>query len=129
MRTIVTTMKSLRPFEIEVLRILLAEVLTDVQWAEVENYSGKAVYEYTGSGYFLTLPISDLPQTRRTFSEPAVAGEAEGVNCGFVAYLENGNVLLECHSWGEIDVPEGFRELNVQVSTPDVRRVGGPWSS
>ena len=122
-------MSSLRQFEIEVLRILLAEVLTDDQWAEVEHYSGKVVYEYTGSGYLLTLPLSNLPPAPRTFSEPAVAGEAGPVRCGFVAYLEDGNVVLECHTWGEIDVPEGFRDLNVSVNTPDVIRVGGPWSS
>lgn len=37
--------------------------------------------------------------------------------CGFVIFLENGELLFECHTWGEVDLSESFREMNVQIST------------
>lgn len=120
-------MGALREFEIEALRILLAGVVTKEQLAEIETHSGPVGYEYTGSGYYLTVPQLHLPPGRRTCSEPAVTGEAGDVRCGFVAFLDDGNLVLECHSWGEVDVPDGFRELDVRVNVAEVVKIGGQW--
>jgi len=35
-----------------------------------------------------------------------------------VVFLGEGALTLECHTWGAVDVPGDFRELNVSVSTP-----------
>jgi hypothetical protein len=117
---------ALRKFEIEALRLLLAGIVTDNQLSEIEHYTGPVVYEYTGSGYYLTLERQNLPEGDRTCSEPAVVGDAGPIRCGFIAYLENGSLVLECHTWGNIDVPDGFRDLDVRISTPETLRVGGP---
>lgn len=110
-------MGALRQFENKALRILLGY-----------EYTGSGYHlTYTGSGYHLTVPQLHLPPGRRTCSEPAVIGEAGNVRCGFVAFLDNGNLVLECHTWGAIDVPEGFRELEARVNVAEVMKVGGPW--
>lgn len=73
-------------------------------------------YEYTGSGYFLTVADPGLPLERQTLCDPPVAGEADGIQAGFVAYVGDHEFTLECHTWGEVDVPEDFRERAVRVS-------------
>ena len=47
-----------------------------------------------------------------------MAGVAGQIQAGFVVYLGDGELTLECHTWGEIDVPNNFRDMAVQVKTP-----------
>jgi hypothetical protein len=117
---------ALKQFEIEALRLLLAGIVTDSQFSAIEQYAGPVVYEYTGSGYYLTIEHQNFVGGRRTCSEPAVVGEAGPIRCGFIAFLDNGSLVLECHTWGDIDVPDGFRDLDVHIGTPEALRVGGP---
>jgi len=42
--------------------------------------------------------------------EPIVVGEAEGVDCGLVVFVEDGELCLECHSWGDAPVPTDIRQ-------------------
>ena len=48
-------------------------------------------------------------------SKPTLMGEAEGIECGFVVFIGNRELTIECHSWGELNVPDDFRNKNVQV--------------
>ena len=89
-------------------------------------------YEYTGSGYFLTVKHPGLPADRRTLSDPFVVGIAGDVRAGFVVFLGDGELTLECHTWGELDVPADFRQRQVNVSTAPTNVVdlrGQHWSS
>jgi hypothetical protein len=82
-------------------------------------------YEYSGSGYFLTIAHPSLPAERKVCSQPIVMGRAEGVDCGFLLFIQDGKLLMECHTWGAKDVPEGFRDKDVQVDIADnVVRIG-----
>ena len=74
-------------------------------------------YEYSGCGYFLTVKHPQLPSGRRSLSDPLVAGSAGQVQAGFVVYLGDCELTLECHTWGEFDVPEDFRDLPVEISS------------
>jgi hypothetical protein len=38
------------------------------------------------------------------------------VTCGFIIFIENGRLTIECHPWGDPDVPEDFRDKDVQVA-------------
>jgi hypothetical protein len=116
-------MLALRNFEIEVIRLLGKSTLDKSQLDSLADLTGSAEYEYTGSGYYLTLRAPTLPDVRATLSRPSVMGEADGSKCGFVVFIEHGKLVLECHAWRAIDVPDEFRERNVVISMPEVNYV------
>lgn len=93
--------------------VLPAELLPTVIAAEKTDR-----YEYTGSGYFVTVVHPGLPVARRSLSEPPGAGMAANIQAGFVVYLGDGELTLECHTWGDVDIPESFREMSVLIKTP-----------
>jgi hypothetical protein len=109
-------MHTLRKFEIDVIRLLANSALNKSQLDGLASFTGSAEYEYTGSGYFLTVRMPMLPDIQCRLSRPFVVGEADGIECGFVVFLEHGELTLECHSWSAVDVPADFRERNVVPS-------------
>ncbi len=108
-------MKVLKNYERKVLSLLVSNVLPPDQLNEVLQNAEFVDYEYTGSGYYLEIHHAFLPKERIVCSEPTVMGEADGIVCGFVVFIDNSKLTIECHSWGEINVPEGFRDKDVQV--------------
>ena len=73
-------------------------------------------YDYTGSGYFLTIRHPSLPAERVVCHTPKLTGCADGITSGFVIFIEDGELTIECHSWGDVDVPEWFRGRDVQIA-------------
>ena len=116
-------MAAFRDFEIQAIRILADGVLTDRQLSALEQVAAPSRYEYTGSGYFLSVAHPELPSEPQTLSYPDVVGESGEITCGFVAFLGGNELTLECHTWGSIDVPDNFRELPVCVGTPPINAV------
>jgi hypothetical protein len=116
-----------RNFELEAIQILSEGVLTPEQISLLREHAGQSDYEYTGSGYFISIVHPLLPEQEQTLSSPAVVGQAGAVQAGFVLFISNHKLTLECHTWGEIDVPDHFREESVTISAPPVTRMGGPW--
>jgi hypothetical protein len=108
-----------KDFEIKVLQILITNKLSTQKLNEIIQTAEFVSYEYTGSGYFLTVRHSNLLVERQVFSDPIVIGEVNKISCGFVVFLENKEMTLECHSWGEIDVPEDFRNKKVEIKITD----------
>lgn len=109
-------MSIFKEYEKKALRLLTAGVLSSER-LEALLIEGKFVgYDYTGSGYFLTVRHAGLPEERVVCDRPLLTGRADGVGCGFVVFIERGELTIECHSWGEIAVPEGFRERDVLVA-------------
>ena len=106
-----------REFEIEALRLLLkpklGETAVDILICEAEFVS----YEYSGCGYFFSVKHPSLPNKRIICSEPSVIGRAGGVQSGFLVFIENGELMLECYTLSEVDVPENFRDGDVSIST------------
>lgn len=116
-------MPAFRDFEMDAIRLMAAGVLTEAQLRAVKEADKPCRYNYTGSGYFLTVAHASLPTEQRTLSDPPVVGNAGEVQAGFVVFLGDQEVTMECHTWGAIDVPEDFREQRVLVSTPPVNFV------
>lgn len=106
----------LKNFEKEVLRLLTSDVLSPAQIDSVIQDGEGFSYEYTGSGYFLTIRHPTIPRNRFVCTLPHVIGEAEGIVCGFVVFIESGEVTIECHSWGELEVPAEFRIKDVKIT-------------
>lgn len=113
-------MAAFRSFEVEAIRLMAESVLPEPLLSSVLAVSEPDRYEYTGCGYYLTVKHPSLPLARRSLSEPPVAGVAGEVQAGFVVYLGDGELTLECHTWGAVDVPADFRELEVKIQTPPV---------
>lgn len=116
-------MSVLRDFELQAIRLMAADTLSADQLAALGEIPIPARYEYTGAGYFLTVHHPLLPQKQQTLSSPAVAGDSGDVRCGFVVFLGDHELVLECHTWGEVDVPADMREREVTISTPPVNVV------
>jgi len=108
-------MEILKDYEKKVLGLLVSDVLSAEQLNSIVRDSELVGYEYTGSGYFLKIRHWLLPKERIVCSEPTVIGEANNIICGFVVFIENSELVIECHSWGELEVTEDFRNKDVQV--------------
>ena len=114
-------MSAFRDFELQAIHLMADDALCGEQLALLREIEAPSEYRYTGSGYYLTVTHPVLPQNPRTLSEPAVVGTSGDIQCGFVVHLDGGGVLvLECHTWGAVDVPEDMRDRNVQIRTPPV---------
>jgi hypothetical protein len=109
-------MAAFRPFEIEAIRLMAEGVLSPAQLELLAQLAEPLRYEYTGCGYFLTVAHASLLSHRCTLSQPAVVGTAGEVQAGFVVFLAENELTLECHTWGALDVPEDFRDRSVEIS-------------
>ena len=119
-------MSAFREFELEAIQLMAGDALSAEQLAVLRQIESPAKYEYTGSGYYLTVKHPLLPSKRRTLSEPSVVGDSGDIRCGFAVHLDgNGELVLECHTWGAVDVPQDMRERDVKVSTPPVQFFDG----
>ena len=110
-------MESLQEFEIEVIEKLTANILNPEQIGEIlKNYEAVGI-EFTGAGYFLSIKHSEIPKEKFTCSDPILIGHTEGdIICGFVIFIENHQLTLECHEWGAADIPSDFRDRAVKIS-------------
>ncbi len=86
-----------------------AELLDKIFDCKVDSY------DYTGAGYYLTFKNNKLSATRKVFRTPILMGEANGIQSGFVVFIERHRLILECHAWGEIIIPADFRERSVTI--------------
>lgn len=105
----------MKDYERIVLKILLSGKFPADQIDVINRECEFVGYEYTGSGYFLKIRHPLFPTERMVLHEPIVMGEADGQTCGFVVFIEKNELVLECHSWGEIEVSENFRASYVQI--------------
>ena len=105
-------------FEVKAIRILASGILSDDQLEGLKRLKAPARYEYTGCGYFLTVVDPELPAERRTLSLPPIIGTADDVVSGFIVFLGEHELILECHAWGTVDVPDDFRQRDVLIQEP-----------
>ncbi|MEH6740647.1 MAG: hypothetical protein V7695_19200 [Sulfitobacter sp.] len=108
-------MSVLKSFEKNVIELLATDVLTARLVDEVCSHGKLVGLDFTGKGYFLTLSSNDLPVERLVLDKPIVNGEVGELLTGFVVFVENNELTLECFSYGEI-VPDNYRDLSVTVS-------------
>jgi hypothetical protein len=43
-------------------------------------------------------------------------GESSGIKSGFIVFIENHELVLECHAWGADAVPDTYRDENVRIT-------------
>ena len=106
-------MTALFPFEAEAIRLMVGDELASEVLDSVLSVDD-AAYNYTGWGYFLSVKHPGLP-SERSIPGPAVVGVGGDVLAGFVVFIENNELTLECHGYGDVAVPADFRERDVKV--------------
>lgn len=109
-------MSHFRPHELEVLRLLVAPALGGEAVDAISRDSVFVGLKHTGVGYFLTVRHASLPAVRTVYSEPMLTGRSGEVHSGFVVFLEDGELTLECYSWGDDQIPESYRDELVEIS-------------
>jgi hypothetical protein len=104
-------------FEREVVRLLLHPHMSPEQVEDLLDSASFVSCEHTDAGYFLTVSHHTLPHSRVVCSQPTILGRAQDIECGFVVFLEGGELTLECHSWGDAPLPADLRERPVAIQT------------
>jgi hypothetical protein len=113
-------MEILKDYEKKVLSLLVSDVIPSDKLNDIVRDSELVGYEYTGCGYFLDVSHPFLSKNRIVCDRPIVIGEADGITCGFIVFIENNQLTIECHSWGETDVTEDFRDKGVRVKAVSI---------
>ena len=104
----------LTKYEIEVFNLMLSDKFSNEELNSILN-SPITGYDFTGAGYFLELTNDILPKDRKTISVPTLFGQADNFEVGFLIFIENSKLILECHSWGEENPPETIREKTIAI--------------
>lgn len=110
-------MNGIAEFEKQVIRRLCGAHVSSSLLEELFEMPG-VDYEYSGAGYFLTFSHSELPVKRIVCDKPDMLGQWNGIDAGFVVFLENNELTLECHTLGSNEIPDNYREQPVKVSSP-----------
>jgi hypothetical protein len=109
-----------REYEVLALRRLVAPHLGDRVADAIVREARLVKYDHTGVGYFLTVAHPSIPSERLTCDKPIIEGRVNDTSCGFIAFLERGELTLECFTFGHDTVPETIRELDVAISQEPV---------
>jgi hypothetical protein len=105
----------LSKYEIKVLNRMLSVEYNNQELVIILN-SLITGYDYTSAGYFLELTNDILSKDRRTISEPTLFGRADNFEVGFLIFIENSKLILECHCWGNSNLPETIRDCPIDIS-------------
>ena len=106
-------------YERAVMKILLGAHMSADRVRDLLDSAEPISCEHTGVGYFLTVQHPTLRTGRAVYEEPLVTGTAEDISCGFVVFLEDRQLTLECHSWGDSPIPTDIRERRIEVAAGD----------
>ena len=108
-----------KEFEKEIIR-LLCEPHLDKKLIDKICDMKSSDYDYSGCGYFIFYKHPDLPKRRIVCSKPNLLGEWSSIESGFVIFIEDHEIMFECYTNGETEVPENYRQKNIQVSRLDI---------
>ena len=103
-----------RDFEKEAIRLMIGRAIARETLERVLSVNDVA-FEPTGYGYYITVADPGLAEGRSVFDSPLIKGTGNGVEVGFVVFIENKELTFECHGWGD-PVPENFRQGKVVIS-------------
>lgn len=102
-------------YEIAALEFLTETVLSRSLRSRLNSEARLIRCDYSGSGYLLTVRHDDLPLERTVCDHPFVTGTVNGLHTGFVVFLQDHELTLDCHTYGEA-LPDGFRDMDVSVA-------------
>lgn len=110
-------MTILKKHEEIVLDHLVADHFSPEVLNEIKNNGIDSNYETTENGYFFTIKHNKIPIERIVCDKPMLIGESNGIETGFVVFIENGEITIECHGWGDQDIPREYRNEKIKIRT------------
>ena len=110
-------MRALRDFEVEAIRLLAGSSLSPAALNAIFEAHELSRYEYTGCGYFATVPVPLELAESLMLCEPQVTGTLGETVCSFVLHLSKDEVTLECEQCCGPDAAPDFREGAVVVAS------------
>jgi hypothetical protein len=111
----------LTQFETEVLQYLLQNRLEQSEWQALVNNYQITNYDFTGAGYFLDIVCSSIKFEKETIDCPIVIGTVNDLEVGFLLFVEENNITIECHGWSDENLPENIRNLEVSITIDEKR--------
>ena len=105
------------PYEREVINLLCSDIVSSVLLQEVINFPESIECEFTGEGYYLDLVHKGLPNERVVCDKPNIIGRCQDQEIGFIVFIENGVLCLECYNYSNKIVPESLRYGTVEITT------------
>jgi hypothetical protein len=109
-------MKLFREFEKQVLRLLVTPQLGADAVEAIERDAELVNFDHSGVGYFLTVSHPRITTGRVVCNKPMITGRFHSTLCGFIVFIENGELTLECYAFGDDTVPKDIRDLEIVVS-------------
>ncbi|CAA0097225.1 Uncharacterised protein [BD1-7 clade bacterium] len=101
----------MKDFEREIINELLSGVESEA--IEFSDQVAEGEVTYSGAGYFLTLKDPALSEVRAVLNKPDIRGQLDGIDVGYLAFIENHKFTLECYSYDQ-EISEVNRENGFQ---------------
>lgn len=108
-------MQNLNSHEHIVLDILVSGIIADDTLKDIKSAPNISKYDITVNGYFLTIKHPRLPVKRIGCDKPMLIAECSGIETDFIVFIENGELTIECHGWGDKEIPQNYREFEIQI--------------
>ena len=107
-------------FEKYVIRKTCESYMSQELLDEILN-KGADNYDYSGCGYFITIKHSKLPKEPWALALhfPPLSGYWNGIFSGFTIFGQDGELTLECFSYGEEEIPSDYRDHRVEINEID----------
>ena len=42
-------------------------------------------------------------------------GDSNGIETGFIVFIEDNQITIECHAWGDQEVPRNYRDQKIAI--------------
>ena len=75
-------------------------------------------YEFTKAGYYIQIFCKGWNLEKETIHKPLLIGKGQEIEVGFLLFTDGETLTLECHSWGEDDLLENIRHLELIIEEP-----------
>ncbi|WP_251358428.1 hypothetical protein [Kangiella sp. TOML190] len=105
-------------FEKEALRLLCSDALSKDVLRKAILSPDSIRCEFTGAGYFLDIEHKDIVSNKKIVcSTPIVSGKFKDQEVGFIAFIENGSICLECYNCSDKDMSNDIRAGSFEIHT------------
>jgi len=100
-------------------RNIISELLekSEVNNVVLTGAADNEVVDFSGAGYFLTIKDPMLPKHRIVLNSPDIRGKLGGIDVGYLAFVENSELILECYSYGQEVLPKHRDQVFVRNAT------------
>ena len=80
--------------------------MSELKNIPLSEVADNEVVEFSGAGYFVTIKDSMLPKRRIVLDRPDIRGKLGGIDVGYLAIVENSELMLECYSYDQEILPK-----------------------